>query len=95
MTSDHLPCITHLDRERQNGFSDIHRGRLMVLTGMKFTGLRFEGSNLVIEPKLCTGHELADNASKVVEMKMKFETMSQYVWLRFPTCKSLTDSLLY
>jgi len=45
----------------KNGFSDKHRGQLMVLTG----------------PKLCTGQELAENASEVLETEMKFENISQ------------------
>lgn len=45
----------------QNGFDDQHRGQLMVLTG----------------PKLCSGHELAQLASKALGAEMKFEDISE------------------
>lgn len=45
----------------KNGFSDKHRGQLMVLTG----------------PALVTGQELARNASKALEVEMEFENISE------------------
>jgi uncharacterized protein YbjT (DUF2867 family) len=45
----------------KNGFDDRHRGQLMVLTG----------------PKLCTGTELAQVASKALGVEMQFEDISE------------------
>jgi len=45
----------------KNGFSDKHRGQLIILTG----------------PALCTGKELASNASQVLEVEMQFENISE------------------
>jgi len=50
-----------LTGQGKNGFDDRHRGQLMVLTG----------------PKLCSGHELAQVASKALGIKLQFEDISE------------------
>ncbi|KAG9775437.1 hypothetical protein KCU88_g5116, partial [Aureobasidium melanogenum] len=45
----------------KHGFSDKHRGQLIVLTG----------------PMLCAGNELAEAASQSLEMELKFEDVSE------------------
>ncbi|KAI2479001.1 NmrA domain containing protein [Pyrenophora tritici-repentis] len=45
----------------KNGFDDRHRGQLMVCTG----------------PKLCTGSQIAEAASKVLGSSMEFEDISE------------------
>jgi uncharacterized protein YbjT (DUF2867 family) len=45
----------------KNGFDDRHRGQLMVVTG----------------PKLCTGDELASQASSALGVEMQFENISE------------------
>jgi len=47
----------------KHGFSDKHRGQLMVLTG----------------PLLCAGNELAEAASQAWGLDITFENISEYV----------------
>jgi len=50
-----------LTGQGKNGFDDRHRGQLMVLTG----------------PKLCSGPELAEAASKALGTEMQFEDITE------------------
>ncbi|CAO2658698.1 Nn.00g064210.m01.CDS01 [Neocucurbitaria sp. VM-36] len=50
-----------LTGQGENGFDDRHRGQLMICTG----------------PLLCTGSELAANASKALGVSMEFENISE------------------
>jgi uncharacterized protein YbjT (DUF2867 family) len=50
-----------LSGQGKNGFDDAHRGQLIVLTG----------------PRLCSGHELAQVASKALGIELQFEDISE------------------
>ena len=71
-----------LSGKGKKGFSDKHRGQLIVLTGCSpFSSCATNISADLVHsgPKLTSGPELAADASEALGVKMEFEDVSQYV----------------
>lgn len=65
----------------KHGFSDKHRGQLMVLTGTFEDDRSWTSTNDCSGPMLCAGKELAEAASQALDTEIEFENISEYVTL--------------